>query len=85
MIMMRIEIIEDHIDVRRIGVQHINQITHRVGKVLFGPSSGDQHMPLTGFRVCKDKQVARAIPLVFMVFPPWFAGTSWAGLAGLTQ
>lgn len=59
-IMMRVQVIHHDIDAFRIGIQLIDQIPHRIGKVMLLAATSDQYMPLPRFRFSEHEQVTSA-------------------------
>ena len=47
---MSVQVIHDYIDVLRFRIEPIHQVAHHPGKVDFGSSRGDQHLPKSGLR-----------------------------------
>src|SRR5260221_14338159 len=68
-IRMGIEVIQNHIKAGHIRVQKIDQIAHGESEIPFCAAVGDEGMAFPGFRFSKYEQIARAIALIFMVFP----------------
>src|SRR5258708_10366285 len=68
---MGVEVIQDHINTVSLGIQDIHQIAHGKSELAFGATAGDQDMPLSSFGFSKDKHVARAVALIFMVLSAW--------------
>src|SRR5260370_31354024 len=80
---MGVQIIQDHINAVSVGIQDIHEIAHGESKFAFGATAGDKGMALSSFGFSKDKHVARAVALIFMVLPAWVTrshGKRWARL-----
>ena len=67
MVMMRVQVIHHDIDARCFWINHIDQVTHRKGKVLFGAAVGDQHLSGASLGLDKQKQIARAVSFILVI------------------
>ena len=64
---MGVEIIQDDADPLRIRIAYIDQPFHVVGKVGHGALLRHYNMPPSGLRFAKQKEIAGAVPFVFII------------------
>ncbi len=64
---MGIEIVHDHDDFLSLWEMNINQVTHTVGEIYHRAPVSDFDMPPRFQRREEDKQIAGAIPFIFII------------------
>src|ERR1700690_868062 len=74
-IRMGVEIIQNHINAASVRVQTIDQIAHGESEIPFGAAVSDEGKAFPGFRFSTYEQIARAVALIFMVFPARMPGS----------
>src|SRR5258708_6769783 len=61
-------IVQHDLNTLSVRVECIQQIAHRIGKILFGSAARDEGMAFASFGFSKHKDIARAVALIFRVF-----------------
>src|SRR5262245_5228257 len=69
--LMRVEIVQHDTNHRGFRVAFVHQPLHRVGEVELGALLRHLHMPPASLRFHEEKEVTRAVTLVFVIIAQW--------------
>src|SRR5215813_794371 len=81
--LMGIEIVQHNPNHDGFRVAFVHQPLHRVGEVELCPLLRHLHMPPAGLRFHEEKEIARAVPLIFIIIARRSPRLGWQWLAGL--
>src|SRR5262252_4697268 len=80
---MGIEIVQHDANHRGLWVAFVHQPLHRVGEIELGPLLCHLHMPPAGLGFHEEKEIARAVPLIFIIIALRSPRLAWQRLSGL--
>ncbi len=80
---MRVQIVQDHRDQRRLWIVDIDQLAHLLGKIQRRSLRCDIHVAPAPLRLKQQKQIAGAFALVLIIDPSRLP--DWAGIGVRTS